>query len=205
MTRTPRPGRHRDAHGAERTKGIVTIASALVIGLIASGATWSAFNAQTTNAGNSFNSGTVTIADNDSDVAMFTATGMRPGASVSRCIKVTYTGSLTSGVKLYGATNNGGLEPYLQMTVTRGTVSSGAFGDCTNFTADATNYNGLGAGVLSSGLMNAFPTTLGSAIADPNTAWAQNEAHWYKFTADVADDNNAEGKNSTVAFTWDAR
>jgi Camelysin metallo-endopeptidase len=200
----PRRGRHRGTRGNERTKGIVTVASALAIGVIASGATWSAFNANTSNAGNSFNTGTVSIVDNASGTAMFTVTNMRPGTPVSRCIKVTYTGSLSSAVKMYGSNNAGGLEPYLSLNVTRGT-STGTYGDCTGFTADSTNFSGLGSGVLYSGAMTSFPSTLGTAVADPNSTWTQNEAHWYKFTVDVADDNNAENKNTTATFVWDAR
>jgi predicted ribosomally synthesized peptide with SipW-like signal peptide len=198
-------GRHRDAGpgSAERAKGLVTVASALVIGLVASGATWSAFNAQTANSNNQFNTGTVTITDNSSGAAMFTSANLRPGVPVSKCIKVTYTGSLSAGVKLYGSTT-GTLSSYLTLQVTRGDVSSGAFGDCTNFTPDAATY-GLGPGVLYSGPMTSFPSSLGGAVADPNSSWSQNEAHFYRFTVDVADDNAAEGKSATSAFTWDAR
>ena len=205
MTTTATRGRHRPpAARRERAKGLVTVASALVIGLVASGATWSAFNAQTANSGNTFNTGTVTITDNDAEAAMFTVTGMRPGNPVSRCIRVTYTGSLTSGVKLYGS-STGGLESYLQLTVTRGAISSGAFPDCTNFTPDAANHSGLGAGVLYSGSLSAFPSTQGTGVTDPTAAWAQNEVHSYRFTVDVVDDNAAEGRTCTTAFTWDAR
>ncbi len=190
----------------EGRKGIVTLAAALVIGLVAGGATWSAFNAQTANSGNTFTSGTVTITDNDAGSAMFNLAGMRPGTPVSKCIKVTYTGSLTSGVKMYGAVTGGtGLEAYLQVTVTRGTVSSGAFPDCTSFTADSTNYNALGAGVLYSGLLSGLPATQASGVADPTSAWATNESHWYMFTVDVQDTPSAEGKSATETFTWDAR
>jgi hypothetical protein len=192
--------RHRDPQQRERAKGVITLVSALVIGLVASGATFSAFNAQTSNAGNTFNTGTVSIADNDSGTAMFALTGMRPGSPVSKCIQVTYTGTLAAAVKLYGATTAGtGLESYLQLTVTRGTVSSGAFPACSGFSADATSP------VLYSGLMSAFPGTLGTAIADPNSAWVTSETHAYQFTVDVADDNNAENKSATETFTWDAR
>ena len=205
MTMTSnKPGRHRAAGSGGRTKGLVTTAAALVIGLVASGATWSAFNAQTSNGSNQFNTGTVSITDNSSGSAMFTAASMRPGQPVSKCIKVTYTGSMAAAVKLYGS-STGTLGSYLTLSVTRGDVSSGAFGDCTNFTADATNHAGLGAGVLYSGPMTGFPGTLGTAIADPLAAWPQNEAHFYKFTVDVADDNAAENKTATAAFTWDAR
>jgi predicted ribosomally synthesized peptide with SipW-like signal peptide len=198
---TTEPGKRREGR-----KGLATLAAALVIGLVAGGATWSAFNSQTQNSANSFTTGTVTITDNDASAAMFTVPSIRPGVPVSKCIKVTYTGSLSSGVKIYGAATAGtGLDQYLQMTVTRGTVSSGAFGDCTNFTADATNYNALGAGVLYSGLMSGFPATQAAGVTDPTGAWATSESHWYMFTVDVQDSSSAEGKSVTETFTWDAR
>jgi predicted ribosomally synthesized peptide with SipW-like signal peptide len=192
--------KHRNPRQRERAKSVVTLVSALVIGLVASGATFSAFNAQTNNAGNTFNTGTVTISDNDAAAAMFALSGMRPGNPVSKCIQVTYTGTMAAAVKLYGATTAGtGLEPYLQLTVTRGTITTATFPACGDFTADAV------APTLYSGLMSAYPSTQLTAIADTNTAWATNEVHAYKFTVDVADDNTAEGKSATETFTWDAR
>jgi predicted ribosomally synthesized peptide with SipW-like signal peptide len=193
--------RHRDPRQRERAKGVITLVSALVIGLVASGATFSAFNAQTTSTANTFNTGTVSIADNDGGSVMFALSGMRPANPVNRCIQVTYTGTLGAAVKLYGTTTAGtGLESYLNLTVTRGTVSSGAFPSCTSFTADASGA------VLYSGLMSAFPASLAApAIADPNTSWATGEVHAYQFTVDVVDDNNAQNKNATETFTWDAR
>ncbi|MDT5043210.1 MAG: hypothetical protein QOE51_4195 [Actinoplanes sp.] len=192
--------KHRNPGQRERTKTIVTLVSALVIGLVASGATFSAFNAQTSNTGNTFNTGTVAISDNDAAGAMFALSGMRPGNPVSKCIQVTYTGTMNSAVSLYGATTaSTGLEPYLQLTVTRGTVASGAFPDCTAFTADVVSPT------LYTGLISAFPSTQLTAIADTNTAWTTNEVHAYKFTVDVADNNLAEGKSATETFTWDAR
>jgi hypothetical protein len=182
----------------ERTKLAVTLGAALVTGLVAAGATFSAFNAQTTNTGNSFGSGSVTIADNDANAAMFSLTNMRPANPVSRCITVTYTGSVTSGVKLYG-TPAGTLAPYLNVTVTRGTQTPNSFTDCSNFTPDS------GGGVMYTGLLSNFPASLAAGITDPTAAWATNEKHTYMFTVDVADDNNAEGKTATASFTWDAR
>ena len=193
------PSRHRDPQQRERAKGVITLVSALVIGLVASGATFSAFNAQTSNSANTFNTGTVAISDNDAGSAMFALTGMRPGNPVSRCIQVTYTGTLAAAVKLYGTNTSTGLEPYLNLTVTRGTISSGAFPSCTNFTADA------GGGVLYTGLLSAFPATQGTGIADPAVSWATNEVHSYQFTVDVVDDNAAQNKSATETFIWDAR
>lgn len=190
-----------EAPGHERAKAVVTLSAALVVGLVAAGATFSAFNSQANNTGNSFSAGTVRLADNDSDTKMFDVTGMRPGTPVERCIQVTYTGTLPAAVKLYGATTSaaGGLEAYLNVVVTRGTVSSGSFPSCAGFTADSSGSE------LFNGRLSTFPTTLAGAISDTNPAWSVNEVHAYRFTASVVDDVNAEGRTVTQNFTWDAR
>ncbi|MFI5936494.1 TasA family protein [Actinoplanes sp. NPDC051494] len=185
--------------GSGRVKAAVTLSAALVLGLVAGGATFSAFTASTSNAGNSFGAGTVTLSDNSSGSRMFSVPALRPGSPVSRCIEVAYTGTLPAAVKLYGATTGGtGLESYLNLTVTRGTTST-AFGDCSGFTADSSGAT------LFTGLLSAYPRTLATAIADPNAAWAKDEKHAYRFTVDVVDTADAEGRTATQTFTWDAR
>jgi predicted ribosomally synthesized peptide with SipW-like signal peptide len=199
-------GRHRPAPRSSRRRLAVTLACALAAGALAGGVTWAAFNAQTSNGGNSFTTGTVAITDNDAGAAMFSVAGLRPGSPVSRCVAITYTGSLPSGVRIYAATTAGtGLEAYLQLTVTRGTLSGGAFGDCTTFAADPTDHIGLGPGVVYSGLLSAFPGTQPAGVPDPTSAWATNETHAYRFTVDVADTNAAQGLTTTETFIWDAR
>jgi predicted ribosomally synthesized peptide with SipW-like signal peptide len=192
-------GRHRDPRQAERAKAVVTLASALAVGLVASGATWSAFNAQTQNSANTFTAGTVTLTDNDTGTYMFNVSNLKPGNPVSRCIRVDYTGSLPVSVKLYGTqVSTTGLEQYLQLTVTRGTGPSGTpWSDCTSFAADAV-------GTIYSGLMSALPADQATGVSD-GTTWAAGESHWYRFTVDVADNQAAQGKSVTETFTWDAR
>ncbi len=199
-------GRHRDPEQREWAKHAVTLAAALVIGVVAGTATWSAWNAQTENHGNTFAAGTVSLGDNDAGGTLFSLTGMRPGITTSRCIRVDYTGTLPTAIRLYGATTAGtGLEDYVNLTVTRGTVSSGAFPDCTNFTPDVADHSGLGAGVLYTGRMNAYPSTWATGIADPNSAWAQGESHYYRFAVDLEPDDDAQGKDATETFSWEAR
>src|SRR3712207_7319239 len=41
------------------------------------------------------------LSDDDSGSAMFTATGLKPGSTGTKCIQVTYGGSLAAAVKLY--------------------------------------------------------------------------------------------------------
>jgi predicted ribosomally synthesized peptide with SipW-like signal peptide len=175
---------------------------------VAGTATFSAFSSQTSNSGNSFAAGTVHLTDNDAGTAMLALTNAQPGATDTSCIVLTYSGTLDSTVRLYGAVA-GALGPYLTLTVTRGTDSSPSFDSCTNFTADATDYIGSGNGVVYQGLLSAFPSTYAAGLVDPTSGspetWTSPEAHSYRFVVTLANDNAAQGLSTTAAFTWEAR
>ena len=73
------------------------LASALVVGVlgtVAAGGVFGLFSATTQNAGNEISTGSVALSDNDNGSAMFNITNAKPGDSWTRCIKVTYAGSL---------------------------------------------------------------------------------------------------------------
>ena len=156
-------------------------------------------------------SGSLTLTDNDNGSALIAITNGVPGQSSGTstgCIKVTYTGSVSANLRLY-ATVTGTLAPYLTLTVTRGTDSAPSYKSCTNFSADSTNYIGSGAGVISSGLLSAFPTSYAAGLVDPTSGspetWTQNETHSYKFVITLNNDSNAQALSSTTTFTWEAR
>lgn len=191
-------------------------ASALVLLVLgtAVGGTTAAFSSNTANANNTIASGTVAIGDNDGGASpLLTLANARPGASATGCMKVTYTGSLSSTVRLYATTTGSGLAQYLDLKITRGGNTSDAFGSCTNFAAtqDATNYIGQGAGVIYSGTLQAFPSSHAAGLVDPLAAtpesWTTSEAHSYKFeitlqsTAPAA----AQGLTANPTFIWEAR
>jgi len=198
--------------GTENRRGrkvALTLVLLLMLGAFGV-ATWSAFSSTTANTGNSFTAGTVTIADNDAAAAMFSMTGMTPSSTETACIKVSYTGTLTSNVRLYGTTTGTGLDPYINLTVTRGTYSSDpGFDSCTNFTADSTDYIGSGAGIMYSGTLTAYTDSYVAGTVDPTSgspeAWTNGENHVYEFVVTVADNNSAQGLNATQTFTWEAR
>ena len=88
---TPRHRRQRHAKRFNLT--------AVVLGLLASGAvvltaSQAAFSDTTSNSSSSFSTGNVDLVDDDSGSAAFTVTNMVPGQSVTRCILVTYQGSI---------------------------------------------------------------------------------------------------------------
>jgi predicted ribosomally synthesized peptide with SipW-like signal peptide len=172
----------------------VVLLGALVAIVIA---TLAAFSSVTSNTGNSFDVGTVELTDNDSDTAMLSIVGGRPGDSDESCITVTYSGTLASSVRLYGTTTGTGLDQYLDLVVTRGTGAAG-FDDCTGFTPDA------GGGVLYNGTLQGFPDSYAAGIVDPAT-WNESDSHDYRFTVVVQDNDGAQGLTATQAFTWEAR
>ena len=191
-----------------RRKLALSLALVAVLALAAGLGTWSAFSSTTTNSGNSFQAGSVSIGDDDAGGAMLSLANATPGDSDSGCIVVTYTGSLASTVRLYGQTGGSGLDAYLTLKVTRGSIPAPSFKSCTGFTADSTDYIGSGAGVVYNGTLQGFPDTYAAGLADPPGApasWAQNEAHAYKFEVTVQNNSAAAGKTATQDFVWEAQ
>ena len=185
--------------------------SAAVLGTVAAVAgfaTFSAFTSTTSNSGNSFAAGTVYISDNDSGSAMYSVSNQKPGESVQKCIKVTYTGSLDSTVKLY-ASSVGAVGQYINLLVETGSGSP-TFPGCTGFAADAspTLYDGT-----LKGFADTY-TTFSNGLADnpaSATKWVANDAVVYRFTLTLQDNNAANGAGSGAlstgshSFTWEAQ
>lgn len=158
----------------------------------------------------------VCLFDNDVDTAMFTMSNMVPGSTDSGCIKVTYAGTLSSTVKLYGTTTGTGLDQFLNLRVTRGTnvPTDPAFDTCASFVADLTNYIGEGVGVIYNGTLQAWTDSYSVGLADPadclvppcaSEAWTDSESHVYKLEITLDDTDAAQGLTAVQEFTWEAR
>ncbi len=181
-----------------------------LLGTVAGIGTWSAFSATTENAGNSFTAGSVSISDDSTGTMFVSLTGLTPLDTFSRCVKVTYGGNIDASVRLYGTTGGTGLDTYLSLKVTRGMTTS-ASSDCATagFSADGTDYNGNGAGVIYDGTLEGFADNYGAGLVDPKPAametWIGGESHAYKFAITVQDNSAAQGKTATQTFTFDAQ
>lgn len=175
-------------------------AAVVPVALVASSAmVWqssnAAFNATTTNGPSSWTAGTVNISDDDSNSAMFNVSGMKPGDTANKCIRVTYTGSLAASVKLYGSVS-GALAPYLNTTVEIG--DGGTFSNCSGFTPTATIYNGT---------LSGFGSTH-TNFANGAGTWAptgSGQAKTYRVTYTLQDNNAAQGQSANATFTWEAQ
>ena len=174
-----------------------------MVGTVAGLGAYSAFTSTTTNSGNSFASGTVSLADNDAGATMYSVANQKPGDSVTRCIKVDYTGSVDADVKLYTPSTIGSLGQYVDVQVRPGTGNP-SFSGCTGFTPDA-------ADIYNDTLAN-FPTSYATGILDAgpgsNTKWLANDSVVYRFTVTLRSSAPDAAQGLTTgshAFTWEAR
>jgi hypothetical protein len=183
--------------------------AAILTGLLVSGgvvwqASYSAFSATTTNPTSNWSSGTVALSDDDTNTALFTASNLKPGATGTKCIAVTSTGSLASTVKLYGtgAATTNALSTYVNLTITQGT--GGTFGSCTGFTPLGTGssvFSGTLAGFASSA--TAFASGLGTWA--PTGTGSETRVFQLVYTLDPAVPNSAQAGTAALGFTWEAQ
>lgn len=201
-------GRHRRA--TRRLSATPFLVLAVVAGLVASAvliwhASFAAFTATTSNSNNQWSSGTVTLSDDDTNQAMFSATGLKPGSTGSHCITVQYGGSLPAAVKLYiapgGLTHSAGSSPYLSdyLTITVEEGSGGNFGSCTGFTPSTTIINAVHLTTIASTYTN-FATGAGTWAP----SGAANKVYRFTYTLDASAPNTVAGQTDTATFTWEA-
>lgn len=177
----------------------------ILVALLVVTSSRAAFVAQNDNLANTVTSAAVELQDNDGGAnAMFAGvTGLVPGRTEVRCIRVTYTGNVTpTEVKLYNAQAlvAGDLSDYLNLTIDVGTQPAGeSFRSCTGFVSTTQLYTG---------------DLLDFATAHPNyattpvaTGWTPTagESRVFRFTIGVQDNASAKNKSTTFGFSWETR
>jgi hypothetical protein len=174
--------------------------------------TSAAFTATTDNQNNRIEAGSVALSDTDAGTGvLYSQLDVKPGSGngpTSKCIRVNYSGSLASTVKLYRSAVTNGSSFHLTIErayPTHGTPLSApaANMNCTSFVAGSTVYNGTLAGL-------GTDFTTGTAAKDGANTWASGDAVDYKFTIYVVDDNPANAHTSDQdsglhSFTWEAQ
>src|SRR2546430_10542445 len=182
--------------------------TALVVGglsaLVGLG-TYSAFTATTVNQGNSISSGTVQISQHTGATTLYNVTNQKPGDSTTKCVRVTYGGSLTaSAVKLYtsaGITN--GTQYNLEIDRGSGLTTLDSTMSCAGFAQSSVAYNGN---------LGSLGSTYATGVDGKNAAatWATNDAVDYRFIITQNDDATPNAHTSALSsgshtFTWEAR
>ncbi len=189
---------------------------------------YAAFTATTSNPSNSFAAGNVVLADNDSNAAMFTLTGvnaMKPGDSVSRCIRVTYgtTGlqNLPMTIKMYSSgysspTGSGGgvLGTSLNITVDVSADQSFTFPTCPAISGATTVFDsatpasqGTNAGKLEKwSSYTDWASGISGQWSTPSTS-TSTVARIYRITASLPSDapDTMQDASASINFWWEAQ
>ncbi len=131
-----------------------------------SAGTLAAYTAQTGNAGNDVEAGSVHLTDNGSGGAGLGLINAGAGGSDTSCIRVTSDGSLPSEVRLRAA-STGTLAQHLRVKIERGSGAA-AWDDCSGFAPDERDYYGIGNGVVYDGRLSDMPANWATGVSDPS-------------------------------------
>jgi hypothetical protein len=195
-----------------KRKTAVSVLAVAIVAVVAGAAlTFSAFTSTTENPANKFQAGTVVLNSNGTGSALFSLLDMLPGSTETKCLTVTYTGTLDALVRLYATTTSTpgkALSPYLDVKVTRGSFPGDppAAMACDGFTADPTDYPGAptGAGVLFTDTLDKYPVAWPGGIPDPTT-WTTDDVAAYQVRVELRDDDRAQGTDATTRLSFEAR
>lgn len=175
--------------------------------LLGAGLVWqtssAAFTATTSNPSSSWSAGSVSLSDDDSGSAMFTLTNLKPGSTGSKCIQVTYGGSLAAAVKLYVSSTTPGtpdLSPYLQLTIDEGSGASFA-GGCGSFVSSSS----LATTQTLTSLAAARTNYANGAGSWAPTGATQTKSYRFVYTVDSAAPNSVQNGTAAATFTWEAQ
>lgn len=190
---------------SNRTRKILALSGGPIAILLAGLMVWqgsqAAFVAETYNAGNNWQAGSVTLSNDGTGGAMFSIGNLVPGQTGSHCIVVTATG-VAGVVKTY--TENSvpdGLENNITMKVEQGT--GGTYGDCTGFTPIAT----YGTQPLATLLTDASSYATG-VLPWTTTSGTTTKSYKFTWTFDTtgltpAQVNALEGKSVRTDIEWE--
>jgi hypothetical protein len=128
---------------------------------------------------------------------MFTVAGLKPGATATKCIAVTASGSAAT-VRLYGTgrSSTNGLANHLTVTVSVGT--GGSTKSCNGFTASSTAYDGTLAAFPTGG----WPAGVGGWTS---TATAPGRVYRVTYTLSASAPYTVQNGTAAMSFVWEAR
>jgi hypothetical protein len=196
-----------------KRKTTISLLAVAAVAVVAGAAlTFSAFTSTTENPGNEFTAGTVVLDSNGTGSALFSLLGMQPGSTDTKCLTVTYTGTLDALVRLYATTTSTttakDLSPYLDVSVTRGSFPGDPPPDmgCGDFAADPTDFPGAPAtaGALFQDTLDKYPVTWALGVQDPTT-WKTSDKAVYQVRVALRDNDAAQARDATTRLSFEAR
>lgn len=197
---------NKETQGRKRRIFITVAVLALMAG-VAVFTTSAAFTATSSNPGNLIEAGTVAIGDSDAGTGqLYNALNQKPGSGngpTAACIRVTYSGSLASAVKLYRSAVTNGTNFRLLVERGSGLTAPAANMNCTGFTSSSTAFDNT---------LDQFPATYAAGVDGKaaGAAWSSGQSVDYRFTIYTVDDSTPNAHTTAVdtgthSFTWEAQ
>jgi hypothetical protein len=166
-----------------------------------------AFTSSTANTGNTLTSGSVGITNERTGSVVFSGvSGLIPGNTATKCVTVTYGGTVAASVKLYAsAYSDTGLADDLHLTLEEG--DGGTYTSCTGFTRTSYLINDQALATVFNPSGTASRRDYASGLGGTWTPAANPTVKTYRFTYSLppATGNSAQATNVAVTFTWEAR
>ena len=190
----------------------VLAAVATPVALVAAGAmvysaSYSAFTGQTRNSGNQWSTGSISLTDDDNGSSRFQVANMLPGATDTKCIKVTANASVPSTVKGYAVnpvTSPQKLENRIKVTIESG--SGGSFADCTGFVPEGAAHV-TDAPLSAIAQVSTFEAGFGGWTVDPGVR-ERTYRMSYKFDTTgmtQAEIDQLQGATTGIDMQWEMR
>jgi len=196
-------GRLASSAADRRTRRLAFSASALSALLVAAALVWHGAAADFTDTAPAqtatASTTTLTLTDDDSAVRLFDLSQLRPGATATRCVRVSTTSPRVSTVRLYGTgrSSTNGLSSYINLRVLVGTTGSNT--NCGAFTAGTQVYNGT---------LAAFPTdSFAAGVGGWSSTAGTTSRRTYQisYTLSGSAPTSAEGGTAALSFVWEAQ
>ena len=192
--------------GVVRGRLVHPVVAGLAVGVLGSAVfvyqgTNAAFTDSTSNGANSWSSGSVVLSDDDSGAALFSTGPLVPGDTGSRCLAVTYSGTVAASVRLYATSVSGGLAPYLELDVEEG-AGAGNVGSA----ADRTGFSGTSVWSGTLAAFGAAATSWATGVGSfAPTGAGQVQVYRLTWTLDATTPDAVQGQSATGTFVWEAQ
>lgn len=134
-------------------------------------------------------SGTVDLSDDDQGRSLFRLDALTPARPATRCIQVTYDGSILPVDLRVRADAAGPLSRFLDVSIEQGT--GGRFGECDGFTPDSTVYRG------------ALDDLAAADWVPVDSILNRGETRSFRVTIDLEDTGDALGLDTNLSFAWE--
>ncbi len=183
-------GDRREPHLSRSTaRAFAAAITALLISTLVVNRTSEALSIEGTVAANTFESGTITLVDDDGGRSLFDLSDMAPGRPTDRCIEVVYQGSIVPVALRLTTEAAGELAPYLTLTLEEG--RGGGFETCDGFEPTEPLFQG------------SLDELASIRTIELGRIHNVGDSRSFRFRFDLADRREALGRVASADFVWE--